>query len=297
MFGKGVLRLKKLYLVLLMAVLLVFTVSCGTSGRNSQKLDAHRWSRFYFNDEMHWRTCLDGGCEAIDTEMHSTENPICLEIPACDICGEKYGGPVPHTYDEAGECIRCGEKEHSEGLVYFHADGYYVVYGIEENAFADVEISPVHKGLPVVEIGSHAFAQTHTMKSIVIPDSVQKIGWAAFSGCDALESVVLPSSLKTLEGYLFNGCTSLVSVTVPHGVESICDRAFYSCASLDSVVLPDTLTVMDGTPFYHCDALRMIVFEGTITEWEQIEKSESCIPKQTVVRCLDGEIPMAEVNE
>lgn len=272
----------------MLALILLFS-SCGASGSSDSKIDSHRWSRFYADDEIHWRECLDEGCEAIDEEAHSTEMLVCMVVPTCDICGNKYGGPTPHFYDESGSCIRCNEKQHGEGLEYFHGDGYYVVSGVGECEYTDVEISPVHNGLPVTEIGAHAFAEDHELTSVVIPDSVEKIGWAAFSGCDHLTSVTLPEGISDVEGYLFNGCKALVTLEVPEGVLHIGDRAFNHCESLESLTLPATLEKIDGTPFGACDSLETIVYTGTVAEWDSIEKPDSCIPQNVIVKCLDGE--------
>ena len=289
-YNQEVMIMKKKMGLILTAVMALLLASCGTSGQNSQKLDSHRWSSFDYNDEIHWRTCLDEGCEARDEEAHQTQNPVCMVIPHCDICGEKYGGPAPHAYDENGTCIRCEEKQHGEGLSYFHADGYYVVSGVGECHYEDIEISAVHNDLPVTEVGAHAFAEVHELKSIIIPDTVKKIGWAAFSGCDGLVSVTLPEGLSDVEGYLFNGCTSLLCVDVPSGVSHIGDRAFCHCEVLERITLPATLEKIDGTPFGSCPSLKNIVFKGTKAQWDAIKKGERSIPASIIVICMDGEI-------
>lgn len=281
--------MKKISLFLAMCFLLFSLISCGYAGGESQKLDAHRWSRFYADDVDHWRVCQDEGCEAVDRAMHTTQTPVCMKTPTCDVCGEKYGGPMPHLYDENGECTRCAEKEKSEGLEYFHAEGYYVVEGFGDCTRGEVEISPVHNGLPVTEIGDHAFAEDHLLESIIIPDSISKIGWAAFSGCDHLKEVTLPGTLKDIEGYIFNGCTELTAVKLPAGVEHISDHAFYHCESLTLVEIPATVTDIDGMPFGDCDSLQEIVYKGTKEQWANIDKSQTAIPKNVAVHCIDGD--------
>lgn len=281
--------MKKIISLICVGCLLFSLISCGYSGGESQKLDAHRWSRFYADDIDHWRTCLDEGCEAVDRQMHTTQILVCMKIPTCDVCGEKYGGPTPHLYDENGSCIRCAEKEKSEGLEYFHAEDYYVVSGVGKCLRSDIELSPVHNGLPVTEIGDHAFAEDHFLESIIIPDSVTKIGWAAFSGCDRLTDITLPKGLKEIEGYLFNGCENLVFVEIPDGVEHISDHAFYHCKSLQTVEIPDTVTDIDGTPFGDCKSLKEIVYLGSKEQWLEIEKSKTAIPQNIIVHCADGD--------
>ena len=281
---------KRSFCFLIMLIGILCLTSCGVSGQNSEKLDSHRWGRYQYDDVNHFRECLDEGCEAVDTEEHTSENLICLHIPTCDICGHQYGGPTPHFYDEKGICIRCEEKQHGEGLDYFHGDGYYVVSGIGQCTYEDVEISAAHNGLPVTEIGSHAFAEDHHLTSIVIPDTVKTIGWGAFSGCDHLVSVTLPDGLTDVQGYLFNHCESLSYMELPDGVSHIGDHAFYYCNALESVTIPVSVEKMDGTPFGHCDSLKNIIYKGTKAEWDSIAKNDSCIPKSVIVTCSDGEI-------
>ena len=231
---------------------------------------------------------MDEGCDAVDQDAHSTQEIICMTVPTCDVCGHKYGGPFPHSYDENGTCIRCSEKEKSEGLEYFFADNYYVVEGVGDCQIPDVEISAIHKDLPVTEISAHAFSEDHVLESIVIPDTVSKIGWGAFSGCEHLKSVRLPNGIKHIEGYLFNGCSELSFVKIPDGVVHISDHAFYHCKSLTTIEIPATVTKIDGTPFGDCDSLVSIVYHGTKEQWAAIEKGQATIPDNVAVQCVDG---------
>lgn len=264
-------------------------VSCGVSDQHSA-LDKHRWSAFKSDDIEHWRTCLDESCEAVSRAAHKTELLYCMQTPTCDICGNKYGAPTPHDYNDNGECIRCGERERGEGLDYFHADDCYIVTGIGKFPYEDVEISPVHKGLPVTEINSHAFSKLQTLHSIIIPDTVETVGWAAFSGCENLTSVTLSKSMKTIEGSLFHSCTSLFHVDIPDGVTIIGDRAFYHCEALEELTIPASITHFDGHPFGSCASLKHIVYQGTTEQWQAIDKADDAIPENVIVSCTNGEI-------
>ena len=281
--------MKKLWYCLISLALSVSLVSCASSGEHVEE-STHRWGKFDYDNAAHWRNCLDEGCSAVDRQLHGTKTPVCMEIPICDICGHRYGDPVPHLYGDDGLCVRCSESEHSEGLEYFHGEGYYAVSGIGDCEWCDIEISSVHNGLPVVEIASHAFMGAHNVESILIPDSIMDIGWGAFSGCDHLTDVRLSSSLKQIEGYLFNGCVLLETVSVPEGVTKVGDRAFHSCDSLKCVDLPSTLTCIDGTPFDGCSSLSDIFFEGTAAQWDAVEKNLNAVPQGVTVHCTDQNI-------
>ena len=281
--------MKKIIGGVLFIFLLFIFCSCNSSLSAQPAEPTHRWTKFYYDEISHWRTCWDEGCDAVDRAVHSAQNPVCGRIPRCDICGHRYGEPTPHLYDENENCIRCGERMRGEGLEYHHNDGYYAVSGIGECVYADIEISSVHNGLPVSEICAHAFAEQQTVESIVIPDSVEKIGWGAFSDCENLKSAELSEKLTSIEGYLFNGCRSLAFLQIPEGVTHIGDRAFFHCEALTEIVLPSTLTVLDGTPFLYCHSLRRIVFNGTAAQWDRIEKNGHWISGEVLVICIDGE--------
>lgn len=281
--------MKKIICAFVLGILIFIFCACSGSQNVQSNAPKHRWTKFYYDDEIHWRTCWDEGCDAVDQDEHFTQTPICKRIPRCDICGHQYGEPVPHLYNESGSCIRCEERARGEGLSYHHNDGYYAVSGIGECIYQDIEVSAVHNGLPVTEIYEHAFAKNDMLTGIIIPNSVQKIGWGAFSDCENLKSVKLPEGLTSIEGYLFNGCQSLSFLQIPEGVIHIGDRAFFHCESLKEIVLPSTLSVLDGSPFLFCNSLNHIVFNGTVAQWDMIQKNDRWISAEVLVTCIDGE--------
>lgn len=107
----------------------------------------------------------------------------------------------------------------------------------------------------VTAIGPSAFNR-RSIKSIVIPSSVQSIGNYAFSGCTSLQSVSFNagSELKTIGRYAFNECTSLKSIMLPEKLTDIQYSAFYKCESITSV----TFGFSDGTLVYGASSLESI---------------------------------------
>ena len=108
---------------------------------------------------------------------------------------------------------------------------YYFLRSVREVTQPDIVIPSTYEGLPVVSISNYAFRNCSTLKSIVIPDSVQQIGIESFANCTALESV-------TMEGIIsigidaFDGCTSLKNVSVSDTIESISLSSFSDCANI-----------------------------------------------------------------
>ena len=82
------------------------------------------------------------------------------------------------------------------------------------------------------KISSYAFNGCHSLKSIVIGNSVKSIGENAFSGC--------PIEKATIQAFAISQIPkeSLKEVIITGG-ESISNSAFYKCKSLTSVVIGD----------------------------------------------------------
>ena len=105
------------------------------------------------------------------------------------------------------------------------------------------------EGLPVKIIDEFAFESNKTMKSVIIPDSVEEIGGGAFWNCTALERVTLGNSVQKIDSIYFDdsasgafqGCTALKSITIPDSVKEIGACAFNGCTALQSLTIPDSL--------------------------------------------------------
>lgn len=122
----------------------------------------------------------------------------------------------------------------------------------------------------VTEIG-HAAFQGSGLKSIVIPEGVEKLDYA-FRECKYLESVTLPSTLKEIKSNTFRLCNSLKSIELPDGLETIGESAFscspvsgtpyfdeYTYDGLESVVIPESVTSIGKSVFSNVRNLTSIV--------------------------------------
>lgn len=117
-------------------------------------------------------------------------------------------------------------------------DGYILTsYKLGDET--DVVIPDTYEGLPVVEIGAHAFATGSTkLTSVLIPSTVKRIGNSAFAYCEDLKSVVIPDSVNHIGKYSFH-ISGLTSVTIGSGLETVDEEAFDSCYNLESVYISD----------------------------------------------------------
>ena len=117
----------------------------------------------------------------------------------------------------------------------------------------------------VTAIGSAAFQNSTTLKSVSIPNTITEIGDNAFSGCRNMTAIDLPSSLTTIGEYAFYNCKKLASIVISASVESIGSSAFQDCEALATVDLSNatSLTTIGDNAFYSCDALTAIDFSNT----------------------------------
>ena len=68
-----------------------------------------------------------------------------------------------------------------------------------------------------------------SVRSVTIPERVDRIGLRAFEGCSDLDSIVIPASVRVIADYAFSGCTALKSLVIPATVEEIGLKAFEGC--------------------------------------------------------------------
>lgn len=128
---------------------------------------------------------------------------------------------------------------------------------------ADVlyNIMPFNKGViqfdnDVTYIGSRAYANKESLKSIIIPQKVKFIEYNAFSSCYNLESVTLPNNLIRIEEGAFMNCSKLNDIEIPEKVTTIEAEAFYGCEQLTSINIPYSVETIGERAFEACINLK-----------------------------------------
>ena len=147
-----------------------------------------------------------------------------------------------------------------------------------------VEIPQTLGGKPVREIDSFVFAST-SIRSITIPDTVEKIGVSAFEGCEHLEEVYFGSNVKEIERYAFYGCLSLKTIVLPVELEEIEEYSFGCCINLCEIYVPYKVETIGACAFESCDMLNYVYLENK--EWI-IEDDENSRPLHTYVTAITG---------
>lgn len=131
----------------------------------------------------------------------------------------------------------------------------YPVSKIGDRVFCNYKYVLTSVQIPdtVTEIGSNAFYNCTSLKSVTIQDNkpscVKKIGRQAFMFCSELTDIPILDPVTEIDSEAFHHCEELDTVTIPEGVTSVADGMFSYCYSLHTVTLPDSVTAIEARAF------------------------------------------------
>lgn len=120
-------------------------------------------------------------------------------------------------------------------------------------------------GKKIVGIGSRAYENCSSVKTLTISDGIEYIQERAFAGCKKLSEIVLPSSLKEIGNSAFYGCSQLSEIVLPASVTKLGDWAFANCSALQSIDLPDEIETLDST-FRECSNLEEVTLPAKLRD-------------------------------
>ena len=127
----------------------------------------------------------------------------------------------------------------------------------------DVVIPSEVEGINIYKIAEKAFVANTLIKSVTLPDTVNRIDGNAFADCIALSWVKLGAGLSYIGPSAFVGCTSLVSVEGA-SVTTVASYAFSGCTALNELSLPTVQTIGEEA-FDSCSSLSAIYFEKLVS--------------------------------
>ena len=190
-------------------------------------------------------------------------------------CGTSYPQGTDFNFKLSDTLVSIGQ--------YAFAYSYYIkgeliipesVMNIEEGAFYE-NIGGYNNPITVVwperitRIEPYVFFNC-TMKSIVIPESVEYIGTCAFSRCGMIKEIHLPESVTYIGESAFSNMHNLISINIPEGVTSIEENTFGYCDALPEITIPNSVTSIGARAFFNCTSLTEIVIPDgvkTIAEY------------------------------
>ncbi|MBQ6165609.1 MAG: leucine-rich repeat domain-containing protein [Clostridia bacterium] len=103
-----------------------------------------------------------------------------------------------------------------------------------------------------------AFSDLINLKSVQFGGREKYMGLGAFSDCRNLTNIVLPDSLEAIPPAAFADCYGLTKLTIGKNVNSIGYNAFVDCFFLKSVTLPDSVVSLGQECFCWCKCLTYV---------------------------------------
>lgn len=172
------------------------------------------------------------------TESHSYKNGVCTVCEAlCAHDGIIYGDV----------CDKCGGKlKEYEYTVSDDTATVIKYWGSGEN----ITIPSSIDGYTVTAIGSEAFLNCESIKTVEIPDSVTNIGAYAFAS------------------------TKLIEIKLSDGVTDIGDYAFCYNYDLATVIIPNSVETIGVGAFIGCSDFKIVHYVGSESEWNSIAVAE-----------------------
>lgn len=186
--------------------------------------------------------------------------------------------------DNAWEAYRNtdGWKFYAENIASSVEDGKYIYYTTTDGKIIDPHtpffgsnvdiVSNVYENgqgvitlnYPATQIGGSAFLRCKTLKSIVIPNSVETIDDKAFLECSNLSNITIGNGVRLIgpNAFLASG---LKEVTIPNSVSTISEAAFANCTNLSTVNLGKGLTSIGETAFA-ASGLTQVVIPNNVQE-------------------------------
>lgn len=171
--------------------------------------------------------------------------------------GAEYVGPRAFRYDAALTEFTAGRSLKSIGDYAFFS-------------------APVRELTTAANIGTGAFQNCDSLRSVIFLDGVETIGKAAFSHADSLETVVFPNTLVSIGDEAFQQNVNLRVINLPKGVKKIGKNAFYWCVQAERIILSDLDTIPDEA-FAYCGSYTKKIGEL------QIPKSVKCIGRRAFI--------------
>lgn len=119
----------------------------------------------------------------------------------------------------------------------------------------------------ITTVGAQAFYwPDHSLKSVVLPDTLRMIKERAFYQCAELETIDLPDGLESIGKEAFLGCHRISSIDIPESVTEIGESAFYECKAAASIHVPGSVKEIRKFTFAYCEkAADIQIDEGVET--------------------------------
>lgn len=173
------------------------------------------------------------------------------------------------TYAPADDNVVCetwniGSYDETDVTATLYASGRLVIEGrggFDKSPWS-TKITSVEIRDGITAIGSQAFDNCRSLRSVTMADSVTEIEWSAFCDCTAIESIAFSENLKYIGGHAFEGCSALKTLVIPDSVQRIEYSAFENCTSLQALTIGRGLRSLSNNVFNGCTALTEVYWNA-----------------------------------
>ena len=111
----------------------------------------------------------------------------------------------------------------------------------------------------VTTIGGDAFAYNLALRSVVMPNSVEKTFFGTFKGCRNLENVRFSENLKSLAAGSFDNCGNIRVIDLPASVSSFAESVF-RWTNIDALVVRGTFSKELRSDTFYSVSKSMIIY-------------------------------------
>ena len=200
---------------------------------------------------------------------------VFFTVIAVTICVQILGEDIPFL----SRAIRTTQATDSE--FDYKIDNKKVKITAYKGNSSEVVVPKTIDGTKVTAIGTDAFSEMGTIKSIELPSTIKYIESGAFKLCTGLEKIELSKELKTIGDSAFSGCSNLTDIDFPESVESIGAYSF-SGTGLTMIQIPSTVENIGTYAFANCFSLKDIELSGSMTVIED-NTFENCGVKEIII--------------
>lgn len=119
----------------------------------------------------------------------------------------------------------------------------------------------INEGVKEISEFNFNFSHKEAIKSVVLPDSMERIGYLAFQGFSGLTSITIPEGVTHIEEMAFENCTKLSSVQLPSTLKTIEQNAFKYCEALESITIPSSVSTIEASAFTDTPINQLVVYD------------------------------------
>lgn len=117
----------------------------------------------------------------------------------------------------------------------------------------------------VEAIGNDTFRSCANLSNVAFSEGLRSIGTAAFAYSASLPTITIPNSVTNLGTHVFWWNTNLTSAQIGSGISKIPSALFADCYKLANVTIPASVTSINSLAFNNCIGLTNVVIPNGVT--------------------------------